>query len=416
MARPTWLSDLSRISLDELSPRVQRRAVALVWTGGLALFAGIVALTWNPHPYWMDADEYALFLGLGRWAVHPPGYLLFMVLGRLLFALGLASPYGTLQILTLALTAAGMLLLYRLLRLVVRPLQASILVFTFALSWVPLLINHTGTSSTSDFFTVPLLLLSVVRFVERPARCAAIGLALAMIACGGFRLTTLLMMTPLLALVLWRSRRFASAWVAFAASALAIVLLQLLTIVSWGSWDLYWSMVWKENFVNRTYIESGFAARALFNLGRSALWFGLATLGLWFALPRLKSAKPWPPSQRMLTQYGSLATAGPLAVCALYLCEHPGYLAPALPGFYLCVAVAWERSAGRLGFGKWPALAVGASLLLFLGLHYHRHPATPAQAIANGLLLQYSADAARDAHFRSTVEWLGVANELGPGP
>ncbi len=416
MGRPTWLSDLARTGLDELSPRVQTRLVTLVWTGGLALFAGIVALTWNPHPYWMDADEYSLFLGLGRWAVHPPGYLLFMALGRLLLALGLASPYGTLQILTLALTLAGMLLLYRLLRLVVRPLQASILVFTFALSWVPLLINHTGTSSTSDFFTVPLVLLSALRFVERPTRSSAIGLALAMIVCGGFRLTTLLMMTPLLAVVLWRNRRQASAWVAFAASGLAIVLLQLLTMASWGSWDLYWFMVWKENFVNRTYIESGFAARALFNLGRSVLWFGLATLGLWFALPRLRSARPWTPRQRMLTLYGALATAGPLAVCALYLCEHPGYLAPCLAGFYLCVAVAWDRGAGLVGFCKWPAIAVMASLLLFFGLRYHRDPATPAQAVANGLLLQYSADAARNAYFRSTVEWLRMANELGPGP
>jgi hypothetical protein len=411
--RPAWLSTLSQIALDDAS---SRRALVLVWTSGLALLAGSIALSWNSHPYWMDAEEYALFLGLGRWAVHPPGYILFMASGRLLYALGWTNPYASLQVLTLGMTLGGMLVLYRLLRLVVGPVPSSILVFTFSLSWVPLLINHTGTSSTSDFVTVPLLLLTAVRVSEQPSRSASVRLALAMVLCGGFRLTTLLMMGPLLGVVLWRNRRRPHVWGAFAASVLGIGLLQLLTIRDWGGWDLYAFMVWKENFVNRTYVESGFAPRFLFNLGRSLLWFVLATLGLWFALPRLRSAKPWGPRQKMLLLYGALATAGPFAACALYLCEHPGYLAPALAGFYLCVAVAWDRADGRLGFCKWPAVAVMASLLLFFGLRFHRTLASPAQAVANGLLLQYSADAARHAHFLSTVEWLRVANELSPGP
>jgi hypothetical protein len=278
------------------------------------------------------------------------------------------------------------------------------------------LINHTGTSPTSDFFTVPFLLLMVIRLSERPTRMSAARLALALVICGGFRLTTLIMMTPLLATVLWRHRRQPGVWVALVSAFVTVGLLQVLTIHASGGWDMYRFMVWKENFVTRTTIESGFAQRALFNLGRTVAWLVLATLGLWFALLRLRADRPREPRERMILLYGALTTAGPLAACALYLCEHPGYLAPALAGFYLCVAVAWARAGGRLGFSKWPMLAILASLGLFFGLRYHRNPATPAQAVANGLLLQYSADAARSAYFLSTVEWLRLANELGPGP
>jgi len=101
-----------------------------------------------------------------------------------------------------------------------------------------------------------------------------------------------------------------------------------------------------------------------------------------------------------------LALCGPAAVCIFYLCEHPGYLAPALAGFYLCVAVAWDRAGGRLGFARWPAAGVVVSLVLFLGLRYYREPRTRGQAIANGVLLQYSADGARNACYFTPFTWL----------
>ena len=388
------------------------RSLILIWLCGLALLAGAIALSWNGKPYWMDADEYTWSVTHGRWVVHPPGYLFFVAVGRLLYAFGFADSYAALQVLTLMLTLGGMLLLDRLLREAVGPLQSALLVFAFALSWVPLLINHTGTSSTSDFLTAPLLLLAAVRLTSRPTRSAAALLALAMGLCGGFRLTTLLMMGPLLLAVLWVNRRTPAVWIAYAVSGLMVGLLQLLIIHASGGWDLYAHMVRKENFVNRTYIETGFFRLALFNLGRSLLWFGLATVGLWFALPRLRSRQPWKSRQRILLVYGALATAGPVAVSSLYLCEHPGYFAPALAGFYLCVAVAWERADGRLGFAKWPIAAIVASLLLFFSLHYHRVPASRGQAAANYLLLQYSADAARNAYYLTASDWLRLDEDL----
>jgi hypothetical protein len=305
-----------------------------------------------------------------------------------------------------------MLALYRLLREVIGPVESSLLVFTFALSWVPLLINHTGTSATSDFCTVPLLLWAAVRLSLRPTRTAALLLAFALILCGGFRLTTLIMMGPLVAAVLWVNRRNLHVWIACAVAGLVVGFLQLLTIHLAGGWDLYAFMVWKQNFFRSYNLIDDFSRPALFNLGRSLLWFGLATLGLPFALLRLRSPQPWNSKQRVILLYGALATAGPLAVCTLYLCEHPGYFAPALAGFYLCVAVAWNRADSRPSFGKWPIVAIALGLLLFFGMRYHRAPTTRGQAIANYLLLQYSADGARNACYLTTSKWLRATDEL----
>jgi hypothetical protein len=395
-----------------LAARRVRRFLILIWLCGLALLAGAIVLSWNSKPYWMDAEDYAWSVAKGRWVVHPPGYIFFVAMGRLLYALGFADAYTALQVLTLLFTLGGMVLLYRLVREVVGPLQSSVLVLAFALSWVPLLINHTGTSSTSDFFTVPFLLWAVARLTARPTRLAAAVLALAVLLCGGLRLTTLIMMGPLLLAVLWANRRRSSVWVACAVSVLMLGLLQLLIIRVSGGWGRYSFMVWKQNFL-RTYDVIDVIGRpGLFNLGRSLLWFGLATAGLPFALLRLRSGPPWDAKQRVFLLYGALATAGPVAVCALYLCEHPGYFAPVLAGFYLCVAVAWNRADGRLSFAKWPVASIVASLLLFFGMHYYRAPATPGQAAANGLLLQYSADGARHAFYQTTREWLRGVDAL----
>ena len=398
-------------SVPAPSARQMKRALILIWSCGLALLAGVIALSWNSKPYWMDAEEYAVTVADGRWVVHPPGHIFFVAVGRLLYACGFANSYTALQVLTLLLTLGGMLLLYRLLREVVGPLQSSVLAFTFALSWVPLLINHTGTSSTSDFFTVPLLLWAAVRLTARPTRSAAAVLALAAVLCGGFRLTTLIMMGPLLLAVLWVNRHTPSVWVACAVSGLMVGILQLVIVRASGGWDIYSYMVRKQDFFRTYNVIDYFARPALFNLGRSLIWFGLATAGLPFALLRLRSLQPRSSKQRVVLVYGALATAGPVAVCTLYLCEHPGYCAPALAGFYLCVAVAWNRADGRLNFAKWPIAAIVASLLLFFGLHYYRAPATRGQAIANYLLLQYSADGARHACYMNTSGWLGAVDE-----
>ena len=402
--------------VQEPSVRQVRIGLILIWLCGLVLLAVVIALSWNSKPYWMDAEEYALSVAQGRWVVHPPGHIFFVATARLFYALGVANPYIALQMLTLSSTLGGMLLLYWLLREVVGSLQSSLLVFAFALSWVPLLINHTGTSSTSDFFTTPLLLWSATRLTTRPTRSAAAMLGLAVFLCGGFRLTTLFMMVPLLVTVLWVNRRNPYVWIACAVSGLMVGLLQLLVIRVSGGWNLYSFMVWKQNFFRTYNLIDDFARPALFNMGRSLIWFGLGTLVLPFALLRLRSPRPWNANQRVILVYGALATAGPMAVCTLYLCEHPGYVAPALAGFYLCVAVAWNRAGSRLDFAKWPIAASIASLLLFFSTHYYRTPTTRGQAIANYLLLQYSADGARHACYKTTSDWLRAAKDMQLNP
>lgn len=414
-----------------------RKTLALIWSCGLALLAGVIALTWSPKPYWMDAGGYALVVAARRWVVHPPGYILFVALGRLLFSLAYADcvlptgaglvfvhqptascqpsdweaalghAYIVLQLLTLLFTLSGMLLLYRLLREVVGPLQSSLLAFVFVLSWIPLLINHTGTSHAADLLTVPLLLLTAIRVTARPKPPAAAAFLLSIVLCGGVRLTTLVMMGPLILAVLWVNRRSANVWLACALGGLIVVLLQLLTIRAYGGWVQYVGMVKKMDRINGVHslVHVGPAPLALFNLGRSLFWFGLATLGLPVAFFHLRSAQPWTSKQRLLLIFGVLATAGPVAFCSLYLCEHPGYLAPALAGFYLCVAVAWDRVDGRWSFAKWPVAAVVVGLGLFLSMRYYRTPATRAQAVANALLLQFSADEARHGFYLNSSDW-----------
>ena len=390
-------------SLPEL-----RNPLLLVWSCGLAILAGAIALSWNSAPYWMDSKIYARSVAEGHWVVHPPGHLFFVAAGRLVYGCGFADPYAALQVLTMSFTLGGVVLLYLLFRELLSPLRSSILAITFVLSWVPLLINHTGTSHTSDFVTVPLLLLAAARVTTRPTRSAAGALTLGIVLCGGFRLPTLIMMSPLLVAVLWVNRRNLYVWGACAVSGLGVALLQLLVIRASGGWARYSFLAEKTNFINRPYsvFHAGLDRLVLFNMGRSLIWFALSTVGLWFALSRLRSPHLWSSRQRVLLLYGALATLGPLVVCAFYLCEHPGYLAPAIVGFYLCLAVAWNRTDRPANFAKWPAVAIVASLLLFFGLHYYREPATRTQAIANSLLLQYSADAARDACYRTTTVWL----------
>ena len=138
-----------------------RRDLILIWLCGLALLAGVIALSWNGNPYWMDAGGYASIIAADGWVVHPPGHILFVAAARLLHASAFAdcvvsasvtstfpgnpkvscqplevasvfaNSYTALQLLTLLLTLAGMLSLYRLLREVLDSRQSSLLVFVF---------------------------------------------------------------------------------------------------------------------------------------------------------------------------------------------------------------------------------------------------------------------------------------------
>ena len=85
------------------------------------LWGSLVAYLWSPKHYWPDADGYLLHVAEGRWVAHPPGYALFVILGRLLHASGFA-PYLSVQLASLSLTVAGLFVLYRLMRQVSDPL------------------------------------------------------------------------------------------------------------------------------------------------------------------------------------------------------------------------------------------------------------------------------------------------------
>jgi hypothetical protein len=128
----------------------------------------------------------------GRWVAHPPGYALFVMLGRLFHACGFA-PYLSVQLSSVSLSVAGLFALYRLMRQVVDPFPARALTAAAAFSWLTLLNVQTGTSHASDLFTVSLLLLSAVKLPASRANAWGPDLlfAVSLFLCAGFRLARL---------------------------------------------------------------------------------------------------------------------------------------------------------------------------------------------------------------------------------
>ena len=124
---------------------------------GVVLWGVLVLYIWSPRHYWPDADGYLLHVAEGRWVAHPPGYALFVIMGRLFHVLGPPS-YVSVQLVSLSLTVAGLFVLYRLMSQVLDSFLAQALTVAAAFSWVILLNVQTGTSHASDLFTVSLRL------------------------------------------------------------------------------------------------------------------------------------------------------------------------------------------------------------------------------------------------------------------
>ena len=379
-----------------------------------ALWIFVIAGTWSFTPFWPDAGGYTSHVAEGRWVAHPPGYLFFVALGRGFHALGLPA-YSAVQAAGLILTAAAAPVLYLVFRRACRPSDAVWLIAAFAFSSNVLILSRTGTSHAADYLTVGLLLLTATSEGFRAGRfwpCAAFAGAL--VACAGFRFTTAIMMAPLAALVLLRNWRNLWLWISLAIAGLAVIALQTAVIRLSGGWIPYseFSRAMHLGNAPSSPVLSGINGPTLLNMARTLGWWGMNTIVLliipFLALRKWKSSQPTPAhgltrNQSELLLYGGISAAGCLGMSALYLCTHPGYVSAALPGtFAMLAALAPHAKCVR------PAavLSIVLSLAFFLLARPFARPSTPAEAAANGLLLQYSGNAIKHSMYRTTSGWL----------
>jgi hypothetical protein len=378
---------------------------------GVVLVGGWMALVlymWSPRPYWPDADGYLLHVAEGRWVAHPPGYALFVILGRFFHAVG-CSPYVAVQMASLSLTVAGLFVLHRLLRQFLEPVRAMALTAAAAFSWAVLLNVQTGTSHASDLFTVSLILLAATRLpgaVANSAWSRDLLFGLSLFLCAGFRPAALIMLLPLCLLVAWNNRRRFSFWVSCVAAGLVIVAWQLWVIWQSGGFAIYAATVAGMNEGNSqsSLLVNGFTNTAVLNVLRALLWVSLATLPF-LAVVWSGRCPPDDAARRSALVYGLSAWLVPWAAVALYLCTHPGFAVTPVPGAALTAAVLLAGAPG-----PFPWRIFTGAVVLPLALILTASPITPPvrkwQAVANGLLLQYSANCSRQAVFNTTARWL----------
>lgn len=377
---------------------------------GAVLWVALVAYLWSPRHYWPDADGYLLHVAEGRWVAHPPGYALFVILGRLFHAIG-CPPYLSVQLASLSLIVSGLAVFYRLMRELLDPLRAQALTLAAAFSWIVLLNVQTGTSHASDFLTVSLLLLTALGLpsTARDSWARDLSFAAALFLCAGFRLTTLLLMLPLCLLVALHNRQRTSFWISCLVGIIAIGLWQSLVIAESGGYAAYSEAAAAMNADNlpSSLLLSGLTQTTALNIIRALLWVGVGTLA--FLVVAVASwCWPIPIAVRRAFFYGLAASLGPLFGVTLYLCTHPGYVVSVIPAAALLVAAL--ASASRSPF-PWRALAV--SIVGVLCMFLFMRPFVPAtskwQAVANGILLQYSAACTRSSTFKTTARWLRMA-------
>lgn len=379
-------------------------------------WGALVLYMWSPQHYWPDADGYLLHVAEGRWVAHPPGYALFVMLGRVFHALG-CSPYFSVQLASLSLTLAGLGVLYRLMRQYLDPLRAQALTLAAAFSWVVLLNVQTGTSHASDLFTISLLLLAAVKLLRSGANAWGSDLffALALFLCAGFRMTTFLMMAPLCLLVAWSNKTRASFWISCLLAAVAVALWQAWVIFQTGGYAAYsaWAASMNSGNAPSSLLLSGLTQTTVLNVFRASLWAALGTLPF---LVIMVTVLHRPDSVRARTAllYGLTASLIPCAGVAFYLCTHPGYVVSVVPGAALAAAAL---VCGQDKPFPWRSftVATAGTVAVFLFASPINPPTSKWQAVANGILLQYSAQCSREAVFNTTARWLrlgGLSEEI----
>jgi 4-amino-4-deoxy-L-arabinose transferase-like glycosyltransferase len=261
------------------SPRI--RGEASVWAL-VGLFTRLPFATRLPY-HW---DGVQFVMGLSHYDVrvhqpHPPGYLLYVGMGRLLLPVA-GDGHRALVWVSLLFSGLGAAVLFRLVDEVLgrRPARtATTLFLTGPLFWF---FGEIALTYLVDFTLVGLIALYAYRLYRSDVRWSnVVGMAASLSLAGGVRATTLLFLAPLCVLAAitatwpspWRrapARRSLPPLIAGAGLVALVTVAWLVpTAAASGGWSGYWAaLAIQREFVNET---------AVWNAGWDAVVGGLAT-------------------------------------------------------------------------------------------------------------------------------------------
>ncbi len=359
----------------------RRETLALV----LATVAVFVTRWWLHPAYLWDWDAVAFADALHHFDVtcnqpHPPGFLLFVLAGRLAYAL-LHDEAAALCLVSAACSAAGVPLLAALGRRWLAPAERRVWLWW----WVTQPVFWFYGALPLTYAAESLVVLGLLVLLTRPRPAPALVCGLLFGLAGGVRVSTWAMLgLPLLWLLRgWRPAQ----WLTFA-GGFAVGVAAWLAPTAWlsGGWHAFrtcnscygYGFFWSESLVTGNWAGS---MRHLVNLAHN----GVAMFGPGLVLLALGAAA-WPrsttvePAARVPV---ALWLAGGLGYLVVFHMGQPGYLLALMPaaGLLLVAALrlAWrlfDHGESALSWERW-GHRVGAGLLVAWNLAAFAAPDGP---------------------------------------
>ena len=347
------------------------------WALALA-FAGLTLVTRWPYrmrllPTW-DAIQFALALeryDVVRHQPHPPGYILYVALGRIAGVV-LGNPAETLGGLAVLASAVAVLLLYQLgWHLYGRAVAAlaSLGLLVSPLFWAYGVVGLTYTAEAALATGIAVGAWGMQRGSARALVWSALLLGLA----GGIRQSTLLVLSPLWLGMAWRGFRRPG-------PVLAGLSLVLLATAAWLGPMLWLTGVERylaatvelyQSTVRATTLLGGGSTRNVVGLGEACLvgigvFLPVLAWGLWRGPAHLVQGKD-------RAVFFALWTLPALVIYAVVHLGQPGYLLTVLPACYLVVGRSLVLLGQRLQAvplpAPWRGALAGLALLGTLGAH-----------------------------------------------
>lgn len=326
----------------------------------------------------LDVDPINLLYGmrefnLAHYAPHPPGYLVYVWLLRGLHALSGGELFSTVQTLARLFSTLTIPLVFLSVR-TLRPGDTVAPAFAAVLTALhPFLIYHAvdAQTHTSEAFAAGLLLLAVLRYLDRPSIACAVALGASLALGSAFRPSFIV---AGLGPIFWAIgvRRPFHLVVAGVSSLVGALAWMLPTFRASGGFELWRTA--NDTLVQQTIARtsSPFSAESIpsfvaFNLKSTALWLLLALAPAALAL-LIRAGSHLPPDAAFKRARSiALWSAAPAVLFYLAMfCSEPGYLLGFVPAVIALTAVtvspALPAARRRL---TWIA-AAGTQLLILM--------------------------------------------------